>query len=105
MADPSVWHGTADMVVSSANADVIIDQWRDRVGLGDATSETSTVEGQRRTIWCDLAGRKAVERIDVAGIAHCTPLGTRGDGEYGQPGPHMLEVGISSTRHLRPIGA
>lgn len=96
----SVWHGTADGIVSIANAGAIVDQWRDRVGLGEVEGETGKTEGHRRTIWRDSSGRKAIERIDIAGMGHGTPLGTRSDGEMGEAGPHMLDVGISSTRHL-----
>ena len=96
----SVWHGTADSVVGNANAGVIVDQWRDRIGLGDAKGETDTIDGQRRTIWRDRSGRAAVERIDIAGMGHGTPLGFRGDDACGQPGSHMLEAGICSTRRI-----
>jgi poly(hydroxyalkanoate) depolymerase family esterase len=93
----SVWHGTADSIVSNANAGVIIDQWRDRVGLGDAEGKVDTVDGQQRTSWRDKNGRALVERYDIKGMGHGTPLG---DGECGQAGPHMLEVGICSTRRI-----
>lgn len=93
----SVWHGTADSIVSIANAGVIIDQWRDRVGLGEAQGTVDTVDGQQRTSWRDKRGRALVERYDIKGMGHGTPLG---DGECGQAGPHMLEVGICSTRRI-----
>jgi poly(3-hydroxybutyrate) depolymerase len=93
----SVWHGTADHIVSNANADIIVDQWRDRVGLGDVTGEVDAVEGQRRTSWRDARGRALIERYDIAGMGHGTPLG---DGECGQTGPHMLDAGICSTRRI-----
>lgn len=93
----SVWHGTADSIVSIANAEVIIDQWRDRVGLGDAPGTVDTVDGQQRTSWRDKRGRALVERYDIKGMGHGTPLG---GGECGQAGPHMLEVGICSTRRI-----
>jgi poly(hydroxyalkanoate) depolymerase family esterase len=96
----SVWHGTADHVVNNANADLIVDQWRDRVGLGGHDGEVDTLAGHRRTIWRDAAGRAAIERIDISGMGHGTPIDTRGEEECGQAGPHMLEAGICSTRHL-----
>ena len=103
----SVWHGTADHVVSSANAGAIVDQWRDRVGLGTVEGEHDRVDGQRRTVWRDAKGKIAIERFDIAGMGHGTPLATRGGplsaspGEAcGQAGPHMLEAGICSTSRL-----
>jgi poly(hydroxyalkanoate) depolymerase family esterase len=94
----SVWHGTADHVVSNANAGAIVDQWLDRIGLGDAAPIRGTFDGQARTTWRDSRGKVMVERIDIAGMGHGTPLATR-EG-CGQAGPHMLEAGICSTSHL-----
>ena len=96
----SVWHGTADHVVSNANAGAIVDQWRDRVGLGSVEGEHDRVDGQRRTIWRNAKGKIAVERYDISGMGHGTPLATRGDEPCGQAGPHMLEAGICSTSRL-----
>jgi len=96
----SVWHGTADHVVANANAGALVDQWRDRVGLGSVEGEQDRVDGQRRTIWRDSTGRTAIERYDIAGMGHGTPLATRGGEACGQAGPHMLEAGICSTSRL-----
>ncbi|MEO7815044.1 MAG: PHB depolymerase family esterase [Sphingomicrobium sp.] len=96
----SVWHGTADHVVSSANAGAIVDQWRDRIGLGTVEGQRNIVDGQRRTVWRDSTGKIAVERYDIAGMGHGTPLATRGGEACGQAGPHMLEAGICSTSRL-----
>ncbi len=96
----SVWHGTADHVVTNANANAIVDQWRDRVGLGAVEGERDIVDGQRRTIWRDSGGKVAIERYDIAGMGHGTPLATRAISACGQAGPHMLEAGICSTNRL-----
>ena len=88
----SVWHGTADSLVVPANADVIVDQWRDRIGLGTVEGEADRVDGHRRTTWRDAAGRAMMERIDVEGMGHGTPLATRGKTSCGQAGAHMLEA-------------
>ena len=96
----SVWHGTADHVVSSANAGAIVDQWRDRIGLGTVEGQRDMVDGQRRTTWRDSTGKIAIERYDISGMGHGTPLATRGGEACGQVGPHMLEAGICSTSRL-----
>lgn len=96
----SVWHGTADHVVSSANAGAIVDQWRDRIGLGRVEGQRDQVDGQRRTIWRDAKGKISIERYDIAGMGHGTPLATRGGAACGEAGPHMLEAGICSTSRL-----
>jgi poly(3-hydroxybutyrate) depolymerase len=96
----SVWHGTADHLVVPANAGVIVDQWRDRIGLSDVHGEIDTVDGQRRTTWRDGGGRAMVERYDIEGMGHGVPLATHGEGSCGTAGAHMLEAGICSTLRI-----
>ena len=94
----SVWHGTADATVSSANADALIAQWAGLHGLASSPDRIELVEGQRRSVWHDAGGASVIERFDIAGLGHGTPLKTGGDGALGTAGPHMLEAGINSTR-------
>ena len=96
----SVWHGTADSLVVPSNADVIVDQWRDLVGLDGMEGEVETVDGHARTTWRDATGRVLVERFDVKGMGHGTPLATRGEASCGTAGAHMLEAGICSTSRI-----
>ncbi len=95
----SVWHGTADTTVVPANAAVIVDQWRDRIGHA-GTGEIDRVDGHQRTTWRDASGRVLIERFDIAGMGHGTPLSTRGKAACGKAGAHMLEAGICSTSHI-----
>ena len=96
----SVWHGTRDTTVNPANAVAIVDQWRDVYGLGAAGSVLETVNGHRREVWRDANGRDLIEKWDVDGMGHGTPLDTRGSEACGKAGPHMLEAGICSTRRI-----
>ena len=96
----SVWHGTADMTVSQVNADAIIGQWRDLHGVADAPDREDRVDGFPHRVWLDDAGRVAIEEYRITGMGHGTPLATAGDGGLGAAIPHMLDVGISSTRHI-----
>lgn len=96
----SVWHGTADTLVVPANADLIVDQWRDRIGLGAVDGQVDRVDGHQHTTWNDPSGRAMVERFDIAGMGHGTPLATRGKASCGTAGPHMLEAGICSTSRI-----
>ncbi len=96
----SVWHGTADTLVVPANADIIVDQWRDRTGLSGVQGEIDRVDGHPRTIWRDAAGRVMIERYDIVGMGHGTPLATRGEARCGTAGAHMLEAGICSTSRI-----
>jgi poly(3-hydroxybutyrate) depolymerase len=94
----SVWHGTADATVSADNGAAVVEQWR---GLhGAVAGKSETVDGHRRDVWRDAAGREVIERYIIAGLGHGTPLGTGGDDGNGAAGPHMLEAGINSTRRI-----
>ena len=96
----SVWHGTADDIVSSVNADAIVDQWRDRIGLDAVAGNVGEVDGQRHTVWSDAAGRAMIERYDMRGMGHGVPLATLGESACGSAGAHMLEAGICSTKRI-----
>lgn len=96
----SVWHGTRDSIVDPANAVEIVDQWRDLQGLGSADGVVEIADGHRREVWRDAKGRDIIEKYDVKGMGHGTPLDTRGSEACGIAGPHMLEANICSTRRI-----
>ena len=96
----SVWHGTADRTVSQVNADAIIGQWRDLHGVADAPDREDRVDGFPHRAWLDEDGRVAIEEYRITGMGHGTPLATGGEDGVGAAIPHMLDVGISSTRHI-----
>ena len=96
----SVWHGTRDTIVDSANAVAIVDQWRDLHGLGATAGVVGLADGHRREVWRDAGGRDIIEKYDVRGMGHGTPLDTRGSEACGIAGPHMLEANICSTRRI-----
>jgi len=58
------------------------------------------VDGYPHRVWCDATGRALIEDYEITGLAHGTPLATRSEGAVGAAGPHMLESGISSPRHI-----
>lgn len=96
----SIWHGGGDTTVTAANADAIVAQWRSIHGVADAPSVSATVDGYPHRIWRDAAGRAVIERYDITGMGHGTPLSATGDDRCGTAGPFMLEAGISSTRRI-----
>ena len=57
----SVWHGGADQVVKSKNADEIIKQWTDVHGLDLAPNTTERVDGYPRQVWRNPAGKSVIE--------------------------------------------
>lgn len=96
----SVWHGTKDSIVDPVNAEAIVDQWRDAHGIGAAKGEVEFVDGHRHEVWRNHLGRSVIERFDITGMGHGTPLDTRGRQACGVAGPHMLEAKICSTRRI-----
>lgn len=95
----SIWHGTADSVVSPSNADAIALQWKEVHGLAGVAPEDDRVEGHPHRVWRNAEGRIVVEEYRVSGMGHGTPLATTGECGCGEAGAFMLEVGISSTVH------
>lgn len=96
----SVWHGSADTTVDPSNARRIVDQWRTVHALGTTTPDHDMVDGYAREIWRDAAGQVLIESYAITGMAHGVPLAVSGPDACGVPGPFMLDVGISSTRHI-----
>ncbi|HEX8533976.1 MAG TPA: PHB depolymerase family esterase [Allosphingosinicella sp.] len=96
-----VWQGSADTTVVASNADAIVRQWADLHGLSVKPDRTDSVEGYPRRAWLDAEGRAVIEQYTITGMAHGIPLqpGT-GEGELGEAGAHMLDVGLSSTDRI-----
>ena len=96
----SVWHGSADQTVHPANAEAILRQWRLVHGLEEKPTRIELIDSYPRRVWCDGNGRALIEMYDITGMAHGTPLATRGSDGCGAIGPYMLEANISSTRRI-----
>lgn len=97
----SVWHGSTDKTVIPANAGEIIKQWTDVHGLAVAPSAAAVVDGYPREVWRDKSGHEVIESYTITGMGHGTPL-SAGDaeGKFGEAGPFLLDVGISSSYHI-----
>ncbi len=96
----SVWQGDADAVVGPANAEAIVAQWRAVHALAEVPNAIERIDGHTRSVWRDTSGRDVIEAYRIGGMGHGTPLATKGSDACGAVGPHMLEAGISSTRHI-----
>jgi poly(hydroxyalkanoate) depolymerase family esterase len=96
----SLWQGSADTTVVPANADAVLAQWQSVHNLSEKPTRIEKIDGQTRKIWSDSKGRDVVETFTIAGMGHGTPLQTGGGDGLGKAGPFMLDVGISSTRHI-----
>ncbi|MCE9684370.1 extracellular catalytic domain type 1 short-chain-length polyhydroxyalkanoate depolymerase [Halomonas alkalisoli] len=96
----SVWHGSGDRTVNASNANAILGQWRGIHDLEKRPSSTNIVNGYPRRVWSNAEGRELIEEYSITGMGHGTPLKTYGKNSYGSRGDYMLEVNISSTRHI-----
>jgi len=96
----SVWHGGGDQTVDSSNAQSIIRQWRNIHEVEGPPTREEEVDGVPRRVWCNASGREVIEEYIIEGMGHGTPISTGGDSGLGEEGKYMLEVGISSTRHI-----
>lgn len=94
----SIWQGAEDKTVVPANADAILDQWRGLHRVGARPARAETIDGVAHEVWCDREGRAVIERHDIAGMGHGTPIDGAEPGETA--GPFMLDAGISSTRRI-----
>lgn len=96
----SVWHGGCDTTVNSCNADSIVRQWQNIHKVDGPPSRVEKVDGFPRRVWCDAGGRVVIEEYIIDSMGHGTPIRAEGDEGLGEEGKYMLEVGISSTRHI-----
>lgn len=95
----SVWHGTADHIVTPANARALTAAWAELHGLDDAPRITVD-HGFPRRIWRDRQGRELIEEYSITGMGHGVPIDVKGEDHLGEIAPYMLSAGISSTLHL-----
>lgn len=96
----SVWQGGSDTTVASSNAGSIVAQWQKIHNVEGEPTRVDTVDGFPRKVWCDADGRVVIEEYIIEAMGHGTPIGAKGDAGLGEEGKYMLEVGISSTRHI-----
>ena len=96
----SVWHGSSDTTVDSSNADSIVRQWQEIHKVAAEPTREETVDGFSRKVWCNADGQVVIEEYIIGSMGHGTPISADGDKGLGQEGKYMLEVGISSTRHI-----
>jgi poly(hydroxyalkanoate) depolymerase family esterase len=96
-----VWQGTDDRTVVASNADAIVLQWTHLHGLKPRPDRIDMVEGHPRRSWLAADGEPLIEEYMITGMDHGIPLdpGT-GEGESGQAGAHMIDVGLSSTDRI-----
>jgi poly(hydroxyalkanoate) depolymerase family esterase len=97
----SVWHGSGDHLVVPSNGEAIVKQWLDVHGLPGKPDSVDSGPSFSHRVWSGPDGAPLVEHVLVSGMGHGVPLNPGdGDGRSGQAGPHMLDVGVSSTDRI-----
>ena len=96
----SVWHGDRDTTVNPSNAEGIVRQWQNLHGVEGPASLTEEIAGHPRRVWRSPDGREVIEAFRIGNMGHGTPLDTNGSDKCGAAGDYMLDVGVSSTRHI-----
>lgn len=96
----SVWHGGSDSTVDNANADSIVRQWQSIHQVDGPPTRVEDIDGFPRQVWCNEQGQEVIEEYIIGGMGHGTPIRAGGAAGLGEAAKYMLEVGISSTRHI-----
>lgn len=94
----SLWHGTADTTVSATNMALLGRQWRGVHSLDAGQPAVERGAGWEHACWSGQDGRVLVEEWSITGMGHGVPIDAAAG--LGSPGPHMLDVGIDSTRAI-----
>jgi poly(hydroxyalkanoate) depolymerase family esterase len=97
----TIWHGTADYTVATANQRELVEQWTNVHGT-DATADVSdTVAGYPHAVYRDGSGRAVVETHTVTGMGHGQPVdpGT-GPQQCGTATSYVLDVNACAAYHL-----
>ncbi len=85
-------HSALDTTVNINNAQAVVAQWADLHGLSLTAARQELVDGAIRLSWGDQ-----LEAYTFATLGHGTPIDSR---DLGQPGPFILEAGVSSSRRI-----
>jgi feruloyl esterase len=88
----SIWHGALDTAVNINNAQATLAQWADLHGVSPGAARQDLVDGAIRVRWGDQ-----LEVFTLPTLGHGTPIDSS---DLGQPGPFILEAGISSSRRI-----
>jgi poly(hydroxyalkanoate) depolymerase family esterase len=97
----SIWHGTADFTVASANQRELMEQWTNVHGIPATPSASDTVAGYPHAAYRDGGGRTVVETYSITGMGHGQPVDPgAGAGQCGRTAAYVLDVNICAAWHL-----
>ncbi|MDP1911726.1 PHB depolymerase family esterase [Brevundimonas sp.] len=96
----SIWHGENDTIVRPAAGEALARQWRELHGIDGEAVTMRTSAGREFLVWKSPAGAPVVELHRISGMGHGVPLKTGGVDGAGTAGPHMFDVGVSSSLEI-----
>ncbi|MDB4993968.1 MAG: Flagellar hook-length control protein FliK [Myxococcaceae bacterium] len=92
----SIWQGSADTTVGTANRVELVEQWTNVHGLAATPSASDTVDGQKHDVFKSASGVTLVETYEVAAMAHAVPV-VPGK-QCGTAGTYGVDKGICGAR-------
>lgn len=96
----SIWHGESDTTVRPGAGEDLVSQWTNVHGVGNRPGVAKSGDGRTYRVWRSANGQTMVKHHSIRGMAHGTPLSTKGVDGCGTAGPYLLEVGISSSLEI-----
>ena len=92
-----IWHGASDSTVVPANADELVKQWTNAMGIDATADQTETVNGATRAAY--MSGSTVVlETYRVPGLGHAVAAGTDSVGACPTTvGAYFANKGICAT--------
>jgi poly(hydroxyalkanoate) depolymerase family esterase len=97
----SIWHGTADRVVSFNNAEASLSQWLALHGYDETAGSGSRFDGGSRREWRDAKGRSMVELVALEDLGHGLPVKRQpANRPVGRSNTFMLPSVISTAESL-----
>ena len=93
----TIWQGTQDTTVATANQTELIKQWTNVHGLAATPTQSDTVDGYPHTTFADANHVVRVESYAITGMAHGVAVDP-GHG-CGTASQYLIDKGICSARH------
>ena len=97
----TIWHGTADYTVATANQRELVEQWTNVHGTDATADVTDTVAGYPHAVYRTATGTTAVETYTITGMGHGQPVDPgSGAQQCGTATAYVLDVNVCAAWHL-----
>ena len=94
----SLWQGTADHTVATANQQELIKQWTAVHGVSVTATQTDVVDGYPHSTFADANHVVQVESYAITGMDHGVAVDPAH--QCGTAGQYIIDKGICSVRHM-----